>query len=267
MKRAAKALLGYLLIAGVSLLALVGCQSRCNILGSGKGCGPIIALAIITAPVTVPAVLIKEKLRDLEFQQEQRETVKLIEGGDVWVSAGYLIWSQYPNPLDLKAAAVVLAAWDRPDGTIDLLHQPAVFRAISSLAQSTDDMAERRRLFERIVAIGQERVFWNLTGQHHLLQQDASTAVSELLAMREKGEAGFSAEPGLTARCDLTAYQPMIRYGEIEDSDTYLCRNASRLVFEREAPTKITIEDLDLYPESRIRKATPSTAGNPARLP
>ncbi len=260
MKRFAKGLLAYLLIAGISQLALVGCETRCNILGNGEGCGPVIALAIITAPVTIPAVLIKEKIRDVESQRYDEETAKLIEGGDAWVSAGHLIWSDYPDALSLKAANVVLSSWDRPDGVIDLFHQPSVFRALSTQAQAADDMALRRRLFERVVALGQQRTFWNLIGQNHNLQKDASTAVAELLAMREKGEGGFKAEPGLTEQCDLSAYQPMIRYGEIEDSDSYLCRNAFRLVFDGMEPKKMTIDELDLRPKSRIRKATLSTA-------
>lgn len=256
MKWFGRGLLAYGLLAACSLIVLQACESKCNILGSGEGCGPLIAAAIITAPVAVPAVLLKEKLDRMKNERHAEANAKLIRAGDIAASAEYVIWSSdSDDELGRKAVSVVLSSWDSPTGSVELFHQPAVFRAIGAQAWATSDAQARRRLYERMAAIAEQRVFWNLIGQGYHFKNDAAAAVSGLLAMREKGTGGFTAEPGLIDRCDLSAYKAIIQYGEIEGADVYLCRTAYRVAYEGHRSEKLEKIEPELHSRSRIRQA------------
>lgn len=227
---------------------LAGCASNCNILSgnSSPACQTLwVTLAVVSAPVAVPYVLIKNSGEKLDVIQSEREMRRGVEAGEQAASESCVFRCSRADfelkadrwKLQRQAAEQVIAANDREAHTPR--QQAVLFAAHKVLADALwrDDPTQRIEHLREVVRLGQSPEFWkyvklssdqgnDIPVNDAYFRSAAEDVIVDLLNLqREAAWQAGGGTPLSEEACDLTPFGVM---PALADRDrNLLCRMAA----------------------------------------
>lgn len=235
------ALVGIVLATG----ALAGCASNCNLLSTNNSFAcyvPIVALAVVSAPVMVPYVLVQNAV---EEHQEERATKLLrsaVEKGDQAASEKCLFTCRsssldsIENPWRRLAADVVIKEY-AGRSELSAKQQALLFAARKVLADALWKESPRERFdnLNEVIRLGQSESLWEYVRNENndlpvnggYFQSAAQDAIIDVLMLRYEDKVRMAEQVNIPFQCEFVSFGQLVKLSS-SLPESYLCKAAEK---------------------------------------